>query len=127
MEILKLIISFSLLTGSPARIVYFTHFNFYAPIFFPTILSEPNSVKKGYFKVYIILEFRFRHGISGCAAQERGKKAGQTGGDFHGELSNELFLMSLAGRAPQSIWSRYPECPSSDWSLEWRLFSPLSQ
>ena len=33
-EILKLIISFSLLTGSPARIVYFTHFNFYAPIFF---------------------------------------------------------------------------------------------
>ena len=79
---------------------------------------------KALYKIFF-LEFLTRHGISSCAAQARGKKVGQTGGDFHGELSNELFLMSFAGLAPQSIWSRYPECPSSDWSQEWKPFSPL--
>ena len=79
------------------------------PFFFYDSFRAEFFYKRIFF--YIILEFR--HGISGGAAQERGKEAGQTGGDFHGELSNELFFMSLAGRAAQSIWSRYPECPSS--------------
>ena len=106
------------LTGSPARILHnFTHFKFYDT--FSTAIQTILCIK--YF-----LEFLTRHGISSGAAQARGKKVGQTGGDFHGELSNELFLMSWAGLAPQSIWSRYPECPSSDWSREWKLFSPLS-
>ena len=51
------------------------------------------------FNCDFFLEFLTHHGISSCAAQARGKKVGQTGGDFHGELSNELFLMSFAGLA----------------------------
>ena len=79
---------------------------------------------------FLILEFFSLHGIPGCAAQTGGEEVGKTGGNFHGELSSELFIMSFDVKTQvltqQYICLGYSMCPSSDWSREWELFSFLS-